>query len=74
MKITLLSLLVLAAVSTKAQNLPQTFKLADSPCYSEKNGYGFDRVDTTPKDSKAPFLFLCTCSGWKLSCHGTFGK
>lgn len=49
MKITLLSLLVLAAVSTKAQNLPQTFKLADSPCYSEKNGYGFDRVDTTPK-------------------------
>ena len=57
MKITLLSLLVLAAVSTKAQNLPQTFKLADSPCYSEKNGYGFDRVDTTPKDSKAPFYF-----------------
>lgn len=57
MKITLLSLLLLAAVSTKAQDLPQTFKLADSPRYSERNGYGFDRVDTTKKDSKAPFYF-----------------
>lgn len=37
MKTTLLSLLLLAtAVSIEAQNLPQTFQLADAPRYSEK--------------------------------------
>lgn len=50
MKTTLLSLLLLAtAVSIEAQNLPQTFQLADAPRYSEKTGYGFDRVDTPKK-------------------------
>ena len=51
MKITLLSLLLLASVSIEAQNLPQTFNLADAPRYSEKTGYGYDRVDTPKKDA-----------------------
>ena len=57
MKTTLLSLLLLASVSIEAQNLPQTFKLADAPRYSEKTGYGYDRVDTPKKGSNAPFYF-----------------
>ena len=58
MKTTLLSLLLLAtAVSIEAQNLPQTFQLADAPRYSEKTGYGFDRVDTPKKNSNDPFYF-----------------
>ena len=57
MKITLLSLLLLASVSIEAQNLPQTFNLADAPRYSEKTGYGYDRVDTPKKDSNEPFYF-----------------
>ena len=57
MKTTLLSLLLLASVSIEAQNLPQTFKLADAPRYSEKTGYGYDRVDIPKKGSNAPFYF-----------------
>ncbi|WP_294552718.1 rhamnogalacturonan acetylesterase [uncultured Bacteroides sp.] len=57
MKTTLMSLLLLASVSIEAQNLPQTFKLSDVPRYSEKTGYGYDRVDTPKKDSNAPFYF-----------------
>lgn len=57
MKTTLMSLLLLASVSIEAQNLPQTFKLADAPRYSEKTGYGYDRVDTPVKGSNTPFYF-----------------
>ena len=57
MKTSLINLLLLASVSIEAQNLPQTFKLADAPRYSEKTGYGYDRVDTPVKGSNTPFYF-----------------
>lgn len=59
MKITLLSLLLLASVSIEAQNLPQTFNLADAPRYSEKTGYGYDRVDTPKKTVMNLFISPC---------------
>lgn len=57
MKTILLSLLLVATASIEAQNLPQTFKLSDAPRYSEKTGYGYDRVESPQKDSNTPFYF-----------------
>lgn len=44
-------------VGASAQTLPQTFKLADAPRYSEENGYGYDRVKTPEFGDGEPFYF-----------------
>ena len=57
MKTKVLGLLLLVTAGIEAQNLPQTFNMADAPRYSEQKGYGYDRTDTPAKDSKQPFYF-----------------
>lgn len=57
MKVILPFFFLLATICANAQTLPQTFKLADAPRYSEETGYGYDRTPTPEKDSYQPFYF-----------------
>lgn len=56
---TLFLSLLLSTVATMigAQNTIQTYQLADAPCYSDENGYGYDFATTPIKGSKAPYFF-----------------
>ena len=46
MKTTIIGLLVLATANINAQEIAQTYQLADAPSYSEVTGYGYDLVAT----------------------------
>lgn len=57
MKLTLINLFLFMAIGLGAQDLPQTFIIADAPRYSEETGYGFDRIDSPSQGSNKPFYF-----------------
>ncbi len=57
MKTTFIGLLLLTAIESQAQDIPQTFQLADAPRYSDTIGYGYDLAPTPVKKSKDAFFF-----------------